>query len=88
MPKPKMKPATVEIRSYKGKSGTRYLLVRGWLRGDDFFDVFEETELKKSCQDIIGEAAKPTAKAGGNEMARYVWGRIPSGGDADDADVR
>ena len=65
----------IEFATFEGKSGKRYLLVKGHLRKADFFNAFSAVELKEAVLDILGQPATPQTRKGvnSNDLAKRVW---------------
>jgi len=65
----------IEFRSFEGKSGKRYLVVKGHLRKADFFNAFVAVELKEAALDILGESATSEKRkaVNANDLAKQIW---------------
>jgi hypothetical protein len=68
---------SIEIREFRGKNHpkNRYLILKGHVRGIDFFKAFTATELKESCIDILGLEDTPDTRRNenANVLARKAW---------------
>jgi hypothetical protein len=65
---------SIEFRTFDGKSGRQYILLKGHARKKDFFQALAPVELKGAGLDIMRlEDTKATRKVHANDLARKVW---------------
>lgn len=75
-PRRDIRRSSVEMRSYAGKNEpkNRYIMVKGYLAGRDYFNIFLAHELKGACLEILGRDDSPaTRRPNANVLAKKVW---------------